>query len=60
MYSELLWGENYGDTMRVILWWTFYLRSETHPQTTRSARTQTHARLASKQRQSHRMTTQAR
>ena len=28
MYSELLWGENYGDTVRVTLWWTFYLRSE--------------------------------
>ena len=26
MYSELLCGENYGDTIRVTLWWTFYLR----------------------------------
>ena len=31
MYSELMWGENYGDTIRVTLWWTFYLRSDPSP-----------------------------
>ena len=60
MYSELLCGENYGDTVRVTLWWTFYLRSETHKQPTGRRSARTHARVASKQRQSHRMTTQAR
>ena len=39
MHSELMWGENYGDTIRVTLWWTFYLRSETHKQRQRAART---------------------